>query len=223
MKNLLIFSFMAMTLIACTGKSQRQESSAESQSVSTSTDEENIIAPDLMAENKSEEALLDEKVNATATEPVVAGSDAAAGAAPVITNDSAYKDIPTGQLETKIYKVQKSETLMLIAFKLYGDYGKWKELKELNKDKIKNGMIVRSGMELKYMTNGEEFVWDQKGNPHLIRHGETLGIISKEVYGKIKRWKDIWENNKPMIKDPNKIFAGFTLYYVPDNKNVALQ
>lgn len=221
MKNILIFSLLAMSLVACTGKSKRQDSEDSSQSVSSTSNEENIISPEETAENKTSDALLiDERSN----DPAVGSAAATTGAAaPVITENSAYNDMPTGQIETKTYKVSKSETLMLIAFKLYGDYGKWKELRELNKDKLKKGMTVRAGMELKYNTNGEEFVWDQKGNPHLIRHGETLGIISKEVYGRIKRWKDIWENNKPMIKDPNKIFAGFTLYYIPDSKNVALQ
>lgn len=219
MKNILIFSFLAMMMIACTGKSTRQDSADSSAGVTSS--DENIISPEEMAENKTDELLKDDK--SLTPEPALGSSNAttASTAAPVISEN--YNDVPTGQVETKLYKVQKSETLMLIAFKLYGDYSKWKDLKELNKNKIKHGMTVRAGMELKYITSGEEFVWDQKGNPHLIRHGETLGLISKAVYGKLKRWKDIWENNKPMIKDPNKIFAGFTLYYIPDSKNVALQ
>ena len=27
------------------------------------------------------------------------------------------------------------------------------------------------------------------------------------------KWKKLWENNKALIKDPNKIYAGFYLYY----------
>lgn len=221
MKNILVFGFLAIVLVACTGKSKRQDSEEASESVSSSSSEENIISPEDIAENKTDELLIDERN----TDPVVGSTSTTTNdnSTPVITENTAYKDMPSGQIETRTYKVSKSETLMLIAFKLYGDYGKWKELRELNKDKLKNGMMVKAGMELKYMSNGEEFIWDQKGNPHLIRHGETLGLISKEVYGKLKRWKDIWENNKPMIKDPNKIFAGFTLYYIPDSKNVALQ
>jgi nucleoid-associated protein YgaU len=38
------------------------------------------------------------------------------------------------------YTVQANETLMLIAFKLYGDYSKWKEIASLNQviNKIKS-------------------------------------------------------------------------------------
>lgn len=212
MKKIVVLSFLALMMVACTGKSKRQDSQQEPQAVSTSS-EENIITPNEVVENKTEEILQDENIQTgSSSAPIITESG---------TEAANYKDMPTGQVSTKTYKVQKSETLMLVAFKLYGDYSRWKELKELNKDKIKNGMMVRAGMELKYVVGGDEFVWDQKGNPHLIRHGDTLGLISKTVYGKIKRWKDIWNNNKPMIKDPNKIFAGFTLYYIPDSKTVA--
>jgi hypothetical protein len=51
--------------------------------------------------------------------------------------------------------------------------------------------------------------------------GDTLGKISKRVYGTVERWKEIWKNNEKLIKDPNKIYAGFTLYYVPDSRSLA--
>jgi hypothetical protein len=47
----------------------------------------------------------------------------------------------------------------------------------------------------------------------MIKNGETLGTISNSVYQTPKKWKAIWENNKPLIRNPNVIFAGFTLYY----------
>lgn len=107
------------------------------------------------------------------------------------------------------YTVQKGETLMQIAFKLYGDIGKWKELKQLNH----TTSALRAGMKIKYNAPDKEFVWNPEGTPYLIKTGETLGIISNNVYQTPKKWKKIWENNKPLIKNPNVIFAGFTLYY----------
>ncbi len=111
------------------------------------------------------------------------------------------------------YTVEKNDTLMYIAFKIYGDYGKWKELAEMNPGKNGN---LKVGEVLKFTPPAEKFVWNPKGNPYLIKTGDTLGIISKDVYGVVKRWREIYDNNRPMIKDPNLIFAGFTLYYVPD-------
>ena len=114
--------------------------------------------------------------------------------------------------EVKTYKVNKGETLMQIAFKLYGDISKWKEIKAMNPG-ISSNAALRANTQLKYHAPATPFVWNPAGSPYLIKTGETLGTISNSVYSTPKKWKAIWENNKPMIKDPNIIYAGFTLYY----------
>jgi nucleoid-associated protein YgaU len=115
--------------------------------------------------------------------------------------------------EVKTYRVQKGETLMQIAFKLYGDISKWKELKNMNSGKLASNSTLRANSELKYHAPEAPFVWNPTGTPYLIKTGETLGTISNTVYSTPKKWKTIWENNKPLIKNPNVIYAGFTLYY----------
>lgn len=113
----------------------------------------------------------------------------------------------------QIYKVQKGETLMQIAFKIYGDISKWKDLKHMNGDKLSSNRAIAKNMQLKYMAPAAQFVWRPQGSPYLIKTGETLGSISNSVYQTPRKWKKIWENNKPLIKNPNIIYAGFTLYY----------
>lgn len=110
------------------------------------------------------------------------------------------------------YKVQKGETLMMIAFKIYGDYLKWKDIRGWNKN-IKQ---ITEGMELNYVVPAQKFTWEPMGLPHLVRTGDTLGTISMDKYGTPKKWKSIFENNRPLIKDPNLIFAGFTVFYQPE-------
>jgi nucleoid-associated protein YgaU len=122
-----------------------------------------------------------------------------------LTNNDAGKEMS--------YKVQKGETLMQIAFKIYGDISKWKSIEQINGAKLSKNSALRSGMELKYIAPEKAFVWSPEGTPHLIKTGETLGTISNSVYQTPKKWKNIWENNKPLIKNPNVIYAGFTLYY----------
>lgn len=115
------------------------------------------------------------------------------------------------------YKVKKGDTLMKIAFEKYGDIFKWKELYELNKNKIPNQSQLKAGTILSL--NGEEFVLIEKnGEPYLIRKKDTLLKISNKVYGTPVHWKAIWQNNRQLIHDPNKIFAGFTIYYIPKNE-----
>jgi nucleoid-associated protein YgaU len=106
------------------------------------------------------------------------------------------------------YTVAKNETLMMISFKIYGDYSKWRKISALN-----GGItMAKEGAVLKYERPMEMFSWAPAGNRYLIKGGDTLGTISSTTYGTMKFWKNIWENNKPLIKDPNRIYAGFTIY-----------
>jgi LysM repeat protein len=116
----------------------------------------------------------------------------------------------------KLYKVKKGETLMQIAFKLYGDISRWKDLKRMNEEKVSRNTKLTENLTLKYEAPETEFVWNPAGEPYLINQGETLGVISNNVYQTPKKWKSLWENNRPLIKNPNVIYAGFTLYYIKD-------
>lgn len=117
------------------------------------------------------------------------------------------------------YTVQKNETLMLVAFKIYGDYSKWKDIANQNQGILNGKTEINEGMVLNYEIPTEQFVWNPNGNPYLIKRGDTLGGISTEVYSTSRKWKAIFENNKPLIKDPNKIFTGFTIY-TPELSNI---
>ena len=145
----------------------------------------------------------------TLEEVTAAGQTPPADQNPVTEVAAATAIVELGQ-----YTIEKNDTFMLIAFKIYGDYSKWKELAEMNPEQ--QGDKLNAGAVIKFNPPAEKFVWSPQGNPYLIKEGDTLGVISKDVYGIDKRWKEIFDNNKPMIKDPNLIFAGFTLYYIPD-------
>lgn len=119
----------------------------------------------------------------------------------------------TGEFE--YYEVKKSETLMWIAFKLYGDYRKWKDLAEWNGSHYASSAL-KTGERVKYIPSG--FSWRPKGNPYLIQRGDYLSKISNKLYGTPNKWRSLWENNKPMIRYPDLIFAGFTLYYIPKDE-----
>ncbi|MBS1959422.1 MAG: LysM peptidoglycan-binding domain-containing protein [Bdellovibrionales bacterium] len=115
------------------------------------------------------------------------------------------------------YQVRKGDTLMKIAFENYGDLYRWREIYEANRDQIQDPNHVPPGTEL--TLNGAGMVTiERNGEQYLIKHGDTLGTISNDVYGTSRKWKRLWENNRQLIKDPNKIYAGFYLYYQPDGK-----
>ncbi len=218
---------LSLTLVSCSG-------SKSSQPVAEETPQVELSDADEFIENPSGEpaAVVEEEPTAEATTEVAA-TEADPASELVIEDEGPAADKPVASTSTYAkastslsdnmmeYKVQKNETLMMIAFKLYGDYGWWKKLAGWNTDTLKGGQIVRSGQTLKYMAPSEEFVWNPQGLPYLIRTGDTLGLISKSVYQTPKKWKLIWENNRPLIKNPNLIFAGFTIYYLENGREVA--
>lgn len=46
---------------------------------------------------------------------------------------------------------------------------------------------------------------------HVVQKGDTLSKIAKEVYGNAGKYTVIFEANKPMLSDPDKIYPGQTL------------
>jgi nucleoid-associated protein YgaU len=218
---------LSLGLVGCSGSKSAQPVSQETPQVELSDSEEFIDNPSQEAGAEASDAV------ASTEEPIV--TDAPAEVASDSPLEESSPEINAGSNaeatpvvsenyeagSEKTYQAQKNETLMMIAFKLYGDYRKWKELANNNQNVLKGSTAVREGMNLKYTAPAEEFVWNPQGLPYLIRTGDTLGGISTTVYQTPKKWKMIWENNRPLIKDPNKIFAGFTLYYLENGREVA--
>ncbi len=116
--------------------------------------------------------------------------------------------------ETVSYIVKLGDTLMKIAFEKYANYLRWKEIYHVNKNKMESPRKMQVGTEL--TIENVKYVYIKKeGKPYLIRKEDTLRSISKKLYGTPDRWKEIWKNNPQLVKNPKKIYAGFTLYYNP--------
>jgi hypothetical protein len=112
------------------------------------------------------------------------------------------------------YTVKKTDTLMKIAYAAFSDPLRWKEIYEANRAKLHGKNRLKEGTVL--TLSGADFDAQQPdGSPYLIRLRDTLGKISSRVYGSTFQWKSIWKNNPSLIRDPNLIYAGFTLYYLP--------
>ena len=214
---MVLFSFL---LVSCSGSKSAQNVAQENPQIELSDADEFVENP--MEEPSLEDTAAPEVADSSVPSDVPMEEPMMEEAAPVVSTEtisSSPAPVAMRDVESQ-YTVQKNETLMMISFKLYGDYGKWRELSNMNQDKLKGSQAVREGMVLRYMAPAESFVWSPEGNPYLIRTGDTLGGISSTTYGTSKKWKSIWDNNRPLIKDPNKIFAGFTIYTL-DGRQVA--
>ena len=146
-------------------------SESEADFIVDAEDEELIIEdePILADEGESEPVLLEESV---ASAPVELGS------------------------EEGSYTVKSGETLMMVAFNVYGDYRRWKEIASMNGI---DGDQVASGTIIRYQKPVTEFVWNPEGLPYLIKNGDSLGSISQDKYGTDKKWRSIYNNNRYRI------------------------
>lgn len=51
---------------------------------------------------------------------------------------------------------------------------------------------------------------------HIVVKGDTLSAIAKKYYGDASKYPQIFEANKPMLKDPDKIYPGQSLRIPPE-------
>lgn len=218
--KILLSIFLTLGLAGCSGfgsKSTNETSEADVGVELAQTEEfsEELEGGDILADEAFEDALSEE----TADSVIAGDQNAEMNALPADAGTLMISE--TGSEAT--WTVSANETLMIIAFKIYGDYDKWRDIANLNRATLGGSNTVTTGMSLKYNTPSQPFVWNPEGNPYLIKLGDTLGKISTTTYGTKKFWKNIWNNNRPLIKDPNKIFAGFTLYTPILDREVANQ
>ncbi len=117
--------------------------------------------------------------------------------------------------ETVIYTVKKGDTLSKIALQIYGDRSLWRKIYEDNKTVIKNPNRIRVGQQLKIYTGTENTEEEETSvvtaNSYVIKPGDTLWKIAKKLYGKGNYWKRIFNENKAIIKNPERIRVGVTI------------
>ncbi|GAB4012038.1 MAG: hypothetical protein Fur0010_07390 [Bdellovibrio sp.] len=201
---------MLIALVGCSNGSKRDSGvSGESAEVEQPTDADFIV-------DAEDDSLISEGSTPVEEISAVSGPSSESPMEEVASVPSSPEISEVGTIAE--YQVKKGDTLMLIAFNLFGDYRKWRELKTLNN---LEGQSVSVGSTLKYYRPATEFSWRPDGLPYLIKMGDTLGTISKDKYGTVKKWRKIYDNNQPLIRDPNLIFSGFTIYYVPEERDVA--
>jgi len=56
---------------------------------------------------------------------------------------------------------------------------------------------------------------------YTVKPGDNLSKISKEVYGNANRYNEIFEANKPMLKDPDEIYPGQQLRIPGETDKIA--
>lgn len=198
--KIVVFLSLIFTFYSCSSKSKKKDvDQSENNEIANLESDADFI----VEEDETPDSAVDDEL-AQAEEPV---EEEQMGSKSKLTGE--YAD----------YMVQKGDTFMLISFKIYGDYSKWHSI--ANENPNVGPSKLKEGLALKYRRPETEFKWNPEGLPYLIKIGDTLGTISTNKYGTDKKWRALWENNRPMIKNPDLIFAGFTLYYKQSGERVS--
>jgi nucleoid-associated protein YgaU len=125
-------------------------------------------------------------------------------------HNSKRKTLADGEIK---YVVKANDTLMKVAFEVFGNVYRWREIYEQNQKKIGKFNSLTRGTVLNIHRAGA-IAAAKNGDPYLIKPRDTLWKISDNVYGTPWKWSKLWNNNRELIHDPNHIYAGFYLYYL---------
>ncbi|MES2538087.1 MAG: peptidoglycan-binding protein LysM [Pseudomonadota bacterium] len=71
------------------------------------------------------------------------------------------------------------------------------------------GSVERVNDQMTVAVQGEEAAF------YTVKSGDNLSKISKQFYGDANQYNKIFEANKPMLTDPDKIYPGQTLRIPP--------
>lgn len=101
--------------------------------------------------------------------------------------------------------VRTGETLATIARLGLGDATRWREIFDLNRDRIKNPDVVRVGQELRVPFSLIV---------HVVQPGDSLRRIAAQFLGSELRWREIFEANRDVLQNPDQLRVGQRLHVV---------
>lgn len=121
------------------------------------------------------------------------------------------------EMGTKMaYVVEKGDTMGVIASKIYGSAGRWKELAQnsglADANRIYPGDLVYYQLD----QDSQMFAanYENLGRASVtVAAGDTLMSIAKQVYGSSQAWKSLWRQNDA-IENPESLPAGMTVYFI---------
>ena len=105
------------------------------------------------------------------------------------------------------YVVKRGDTLWDIASATMGNPVLWPTLYEANRSVISRPSLIHPGQTLVIPTVTSR---SPRGT-RTVRRGDTLWDIAQSVYGNPLRWKDLYEANRSILSNPNRIYPGQTL------------
>lgn len=141
-------------------------------------------------------------------------------------NSGAVQAIAEETEEFIIYTVVRGDSLWKIAARYYGSGSRWRNIYEDNAAIIRSPGLLYAGQQLRiriFRTESTETPTTAAINTagigessYRVQKGDSLWAIAHKVYGKGNQWNRIYEVNKDVIADPEKIRVGQQLT-IPQN------
>lgn len=130
----------------------------------------------------------------------------------------------------RIHVVQPQETLYAIARRYYGDGSLSDELALFNHDRMPDDLIIRPNIQL-VIPDRRDLLGAAVPEParprgearpapsvpldrfdeYRVKRGDTLTEIALKCLGTSKRWREILDLNRDIVKDPEVLYEGITL------------
>jgi len=135
---------------------------------------------------------------------------------------------PAARMRLVRHTVRPGETLGAISKKYHGTTSRWREILEHNRDTVRDPRRLRPGMVLVIPGTEEpvpetevRIVQPQSHTPverplipettYRVRRGDTLSGIAKRHYGFESMWRVIYDRNRDLVPNGNKLTPGATL------------
>lgn len=106
------------------------------------------------------------------------------------------------------YKVKKGDTLFGIAKAQLGDGNRWPQIFVLNRAIIKNPNVISPGQVLHLPPKTPVGTIPRI---YTVKKGDTLSGIAKALLGKDSRWPEIFNLNRAILSNPDRIIPGQVL------------
>lgn len=104
------------------------------------------------------------------------------------------------------YQVKPGDTLSKLAQRYLGSAKRWPELYAMNRGRVHNPALIRSGQMLAVPMGGSYA--SGKSRTYVVRPGDSLFTIASEHLGNGMRWGSIYRMNRDHIQNARMIFPG---------------
>jgi LysM repeat protein len=114
-----------------------------------------------------------------------------------------------------IHVVQRGDDLWTLAEHYYGTGRDWRRIAMANPALLTGGpdrLVV--GWRLRIP--GVEGAAQDTGRVVVVKQGDTLSSIARDVYGHESDWRHLWHANRAQLEDPDELIVGIQLL-VPDS------